>query len=172
MKYLFLILFVFGCSVFAQNSFAVKFSDAGFNYYGGKDGTKTGYVHLAYKPGTFTVSLSETESPLKLQYDEMKQATGSNGKKKAWTKSVLVDRVQCYGFSDGTKQGATVLHRKAYFAAVLKAYDEALTQLGFTSSTETDGTNLHIAIYQNGTDALRVIFRRQGTDITVRMIEV
>jgi hypothetical protein len=54
----------------------------------------------------------------------------------------------------------------------MKAYDEALTQLGFTSTPETDDTNLHIAVYQNGTDSLRVIFRRQGTDITVRMTEV
>jgi hypothetical protein len=171
MKYLFLILFVFGFS-FAQNPFAVKFSDAGFNYYGGKNGTKVGYVHLAYEPGTFTVSLSESESPLKLQYDELKQATGSDGKKKTWTKSVLVDYVQCYGFTDGTKQGATILHRKSYLAAVMNAYDQALTQLGFTGSTETDDTNLHIAVYQNGSDALRIIFRRQGTDITVRMTEV
>ena len=59
-----------------------------------------------------------------------------------------------------------------YFAAVMNAYNEALKGLGFTSSTETDDTNLHIAVYQNGDDALRVIFRRQGTDITVRMTEV
>ena len=171
MKYLLTLLFVLGFG-FAQNPFAVKFSDAGFNYYGGKNGTKAGYVHLAYEPGSFTVSLSEAESPLKIQYDEMKQAVGSDGKKKPWTKSVLVDYVQCYGFADGTKQGATLLHRKSYFAAVMNAYNEALKGLGFTSSTETDDTNLHIAVYQNGDDALRVIFRRQGTDITVRMTEV
>jgi hypothetical protein len=172
-KYWLQTLFVLGLSTlaFADSPFAVKFNDAGFNYYGGQKDTKTGYIHLAYEPGTLTVTLSEAESPLKIQYDEMKQASASDGKKKAWTKSVLVDHVKIYGFADGTKQGVTALHRKSYLAAVMKAYDEALTQLGFTGSTETDDTNLHIAIYQNGTDSVRVIFRRQGTDITVRMTE-
>lgn len=174
MKRTLLILFATALSTLtlAQGSFAVRFSDAGFNYYGGEKGIKTGYVHLKLEPGTLTVSLSEAESPMKIQYDEMKQATGSDGKKKTWTKSVLVDHVKCYGFSDGTKQGVTVLHRKSYLAAVMKAYDETLTQLGFSSSPEMDDTNIHIAVYQHGDEAIRVIFRRQGTDITVRMTAV
>jgi hypothetical protein len=174
MKRLLLVLFAAAVSTltFAQGSFAVKFDDTGFNYYGGEKGIKTGYIHLKLESEKLTVSLADAPSPMKIQYDEMKQAVGSDGKKKPWTKSVLVDYVKCYGFSDGTKQGATVLHRKSYLAAVMNAYDEALTQLGFSSSPEMDDTNIHVAVYQHGDEAIRVIFRRQGTDITVRMTAV
>ncbi len=171
MKRLLLSLFAATLSTlaFAQGSFAVKFSDAGFNYYGGEKGIKTGYVHLGLETGKLTVSLSATPSPLKIEYPEMKQALDSSGKKKAWTKSVLVDHVQSYGFADGSKQGATVTHKNAYFMAVKKAYNEALKELGFSSSTERDDTNIYIAIYQKADEAMRVIFTRQGTDIRVRM---
>lgn len=170
-KRLFLMLFAvtLGTLAFAQGSFAVKFSDKGFNYYGGEKGVKTGYVHLSLEADKLIVSLSDAPSDMKLQYNEAKQAVDSSGKKKEWTKSVLVDYVQSYGFTDGTKQGATILHRFAYLAAVMKAYDHALQQLGFTGSTEMDDTNIHVSVYKHADQAMRVIFTRQGTDIRVRM---
>ena len=171
MKHFFLTLLIFGLSVLtnAQSPLGIKFNDAGYNYYGGLKDLKTGYIHLSYNAGTLAVTLSEKASSLKVQYDEMKQALDSQGKKKAWKKNDIANYVKINSFSDGIKQGVTVLHNESYLDDIMSAYDEALTQLGFSATPEASYPNTKILVYNNDNGAVRVLFTRLGRQVTVRM---
>jgi hypothetical protein len=153
----------------AQGSLTVRFNDTGFNYYGGEDDTRTGYIHLGLQEGALTVTLSDASSALKIEYPEIKQATDSKGVKKTWTKSNLVNHVKINSFSDGIKKGVTVLHNESHLNDIMSAYDEALTQLGFSATPEASYPNTKVSVYKNDSGAIRVIFTRLGRQVTVRM---
>jgi len=174
MKHLLINLFIIGLSTlaFAQSPFTVKFNDSGFDYYAkGKDGVRTGYVQLGYAAGALTVSLSDAPSPLKIEYAQIKQAKDANGTKIAWKKGAIVDRVHAFSLADGLKQGVSILHKNSYLANVKNAYDAALSQLGFTGSTEANYPNTEVDIYKNSEGSIRVVFTREGADINVRMTQ-
>ncbi len=171
MKHFFLTLLIFGLSVlsYAQSPLGVKFNDTGYNYYGGLKDIKTGYIHLGYDAGTLTVTLSEKASSLKVQYAEIKQVADSKGIKKSWKKNDIANYVKINSYSDGIKQGVTVLHNESYLDDIMRAYNEALTKLGFSATPEASYPNTKVLVYNNDNGALRVLFTRLGRQVTVRM---
>ena len=159
-----------GTFAFAQSWFTIDDAAVRYDRPTASNESPRGHLQFAHEAGGLTIVLSRSE--LDGSLPAFRMVVPDRGEDQ-FGESRPVTIAHLEGVEVNTIGGVTptfmVTHPNQVLEDVVQAYEEALTELGFTAVVDTEDLGLVVSEFHNGDASLRAVFREDEGGVRVHL---